>query len=193
MHGADGSRPADPPEKIAIEGASLRLLTPHIDDRGALTELMRMSWLSDMPQPKQWNFTRSHPNVLRGVHVHAVHWDFLIFLDGKATVGLVDFRTGSATYRKTQVLRLGGEPLSLLTIQPGIGHGFYFPDGGTYIYGLSSYWDPVNDEFGCRWDDPALGLVWGIEATPILSPRDDSAGTAGQMLKEMRGKAPWCE
>jgi dTDP-4-dehydrorhamnose 3,5-epimerase len=28
-----------------------------------------------------------------------------------------------------------------------------------------------NDEFGVAWNDPALGLTWGVEA-PIVSARD---------------------
>lgn len=178
--------------KLAIEDVSLRPLISHSDDRGEVTELMRLSWLKDEPQPLQWNFARSRANVLRGVHVHITHWDFLIFLEGEARLGLVDLRQDSKTYRTAQIVQMHGEALSLVTIPPGIGHGFYFPAGGNYVYGLSSYWDPVNDEFGCLWDDPALGLDWKINASPILSPRDKTAGTLKQMMKKLQGKAEWC-
>jgi dTDP-4-dehydrorhamnose 3,5-epimerase len=41
------------------------------------------------------------------------------------------------------------------------------------MYGVSA-WDP-DDEFGVRWDDPALGIPWPVEASRgVLSARDSA-------------------
>lgn len=170
----------------AIDSVELRELRTHADDRGALTELMRESWMAGTPPPVQFNYVRSLANVLRGVHLHVRHWDYLIVPEGKATIGLVDLRPRSTTFRKTQVVRMRGDAMCLLTIPPGVAHGFHFTEAGVFLYGLSDYWDPVNDELACQWDDPALGLDWGIPGTPVLSERDASAGPLSAMLAQAR-------
>jgi len=175
-----------------IEGVSLRPLASHPDERGELTEVLRLAWLGEAPPPRQWNYVRSGANVLRGVHVHVTHWDFLVVLEGEAWIGLVDLRRGSKTCGNARIVRMSGDAKALLTVCPGVAHGFYFPRGGVFTYGLSHYWDPENDEFGCRWDDPALGLAWGLERAPLLSPRDESAGSLAEMLTALEGKAGWC-
>lgn len=179
-------------EALPIEGVSLRPLRSLPDDRGELTELLRVSWLGDGPPPRQWNYVRSRENVLRGVHVHVTHWDFLVVLEGEAWIGLVDLRRGSKSYRNARIVKMRGDAKALLTVRPGVAHGFYFPRASAYTYGLSHYWDPEHDEFGCRWDDAALGLDWGITGPPLLSPRDQSAGSLDDMLRALEGKANWC-
>jgi len=177
---------------LAIEGLTLRRLVTHADERGALTEMMRTSWLADAPFPVQWNYVRSKGNVLRGVHVHVRHWDYLVIPEGEATIGLVDLRKDSPTFRLAQTILMSDVQMSLLVIPPGIAHGFYFARDGVFTYGLTHYWDPVGDEFGCRWNDPALGLHWGEVEAPLLSPKDRSAGSLDELLTQLRGKADWC-
>ena len=41
------------------------------------------------------------------------------------------------------------------------------------FYLVDSYYDGT-DEWGVAWDDPDVGLDWGIEGVPILSPRDQN-------------------
>jgi len=154
---------------------------------------MRLTWLGDAPMPVQWNHVRTNPNVLRGIHVHVTHWDLLVVSEGEATIGLVDLRKKSNTYRKSRIVRMRGDAMSVISIPPGIAHGFHFPRGGVFIYALSHYWDPIGDEFACRWDDPALALDWGCVETPVLSPRDESAGSLEELLRTLKGKAGWCE
>ncbi len=71
-------------------------------------------------------------------------------------------------------------------IPPGVAHGFYFPDGGMFALGMNVYWEE-SDEFGCRWDDPTLGLKWGA-AAPIVSERDANAGTLADLESQLDGK-----
>jgi dTDP-4-dehydrorhamnose 3,5-epimerase len=146
-----------------IDGVVIVDLTTHEDDRGALTEVFR-----DVPEidiaPVQWNFVRSRAGVLRGVHAHVRHTDYLIVLEGSAIVGMKDLRPDSPTRNVTMMLRLDGDTLRALVIPPGVAHGFYFERPTLHLYAVDCYWDPV-DELGCAWDDPGLNIPW-----PCLSP-----------------------
>ncbi len=158
---------------VLPSGVALRQLQPHADDRGAFTELFRSSWGLGVA-PVQWNAVRSEANVLRGVHAHARHWDYLTVPIGRAEVGLHDLRDNSPTAGLAGLVELGGEAPVGLTIPPGVAHGFYFHETSLHVYAVSHEWDP-EDELGCRWDDPALDIPWPCD-DPLLSTRDASLG-----------------
>src|SRR5678815_1976376 len=99
-------------------------LVTHGDVRGRFTELLRMSGVSG-PTPIQWNAVESQRNVLRGVHVHIVHWDYFFLVRGEMQLGLHDMRPESTTYRLSAMIRLVGSELCGVTIPPGVAHGFY--------------------------------------------------------------------
>ncbi|MGH8499716.1 MAG: dTDP-4-dehydrorhamnose 3,5-epimerase family protein [Methylococcales bacterium] len=48
-----------------------------------------------------------------------------------------------------------------------------FPVDSLYLYSVSNYWD-MNDELGCRWNDPDIGIDWPAD-TLCLSERDRNA------------------
>ena len=52
-------------------------------------------------------------------------------------------------------------------------HGFFSVTNLTLIYVVDSYYDGA-DELGVAWNDPALGLDWGLSPglQPALSDRD---------------------
>jgi dTDP-4-dehydrorhamnose 3,5-epimerase len=156
-------------------------LTPHVDSRGRFTEIYRESW-NTRPSYVQWNCVQSDARVLRGVHVHAVHDDYLVVAAGTLVLGLHDIRPESATRGRSEIIIIeAGQPLGV-AIPPGVCHGFYFPVPSVHIYAVSSYWN-IEDELGCRFDCPELGLNWP-DRTPQLSERDKSAGDYAQMCQE---------
>ena len=55
-------------------------------------------------------------------------------------------------------------------IPPGVGHGFAALTDLTLTYLVDSYYNPA-DELGVAWDDPELGVDWGL-ADPVVSARD---------------------
>ena len=150
-------------------GVGLRLLPTHPDRRGSLTEVFRAEWNSGS-FPVQWNFVESSARVLRGVHAHVKHSDYLSLLSGHASIGLYDLREGSPTKGLNAMIEMRGKEPSALFIPPGVAHGFYFHEASTHVYSVSEYWDPA-DELGCHWADPALGLIWP-DASPLISERD---------------------
>lgn len=163
-----------------LDGVTITQLQAHCDHRGVFTEIFRASWPTDV-KPLQWNVVSSRPNVLRGFHVHVRHTDYLLVLSGELVLGLKDIRADSLTAGQTQMLVLRPEAPAAVTMAPGVAHGFYFPKASMHIYGVSHYWN-MEDELGCRWDDPEIGLDWPTQA-PLLSERDEKAGSFADMVE----------
>jgi dTDP-4-dehydrorhamnose 3,5-epimerase len=159
-------------------GVQVQPLRPHADARGVFTELFRAEWPTGI-SPVQWNAVHSEAGVLRGVHVHTRHSDYLTVVTGTMLLGLYDLRRDSPTSGVSAMLTLGEGSHHGVTLPPGVCHGFYFPVPAMTIYAVSHYWDQA-DELGCRFDDPELGLSWPT-ATPLLSDRDRVAGSVAEM------------
>jgi dTDP-4-dehydrorhamnose 3,5-epimerase len=164
-------------------GVKLRQLTPHEDERGCFMEVFRDEWNTDVA-PVQWNAVRSEPGVLRCVHVHAVHDDYLLLYAGRAAIGLCDLRLGSPTEHMAALVEMSGDQPAALTIPHGVAHGFYFHEPSVHIYAVSHFWD-TTDELGCRWDDPDLGIPWPLESAR-LSDRDAALGPLSALLANLR-------
>lgn len=167
-------RGAPVPEPTAITGVNLHRLTSHHDHRGSFTESFREEWGLGW-RPLQWNVVRSAANVLRGVHMHRRHSDYLLVIDGRATIGLCDLRAGSPTESVATALAMdASQAFVAVEIPPGVAHGFYFHTPAMHMYAVSHYWDEA-DELGCQWNDSGLGIAWPMHA-PTLSPRDAALG-----------------
>lgn len=85
-------------EANGIVNVAVLALNPMVDIRGSLCEVHRDEWRAG-PRPVQWDFLISDSNVLRGVHVHVLRWDYIIVLDGYGTIGLKDLRRDQALQR----------------------------------------------------------------------------------------------
>src|SRR5438034_110666 len=89
---------------------------------------------------------------------------------GRARVVLHDLREGSPTEGGTLTLDIGDGDERGVFIPPGVAHGFAALTDLTLTYLVDRYYDP-EDELGVAWDDPAIGVDWGV-AEPVLSARD---------------------
>lgn len=172
---------SDPIAGTLPDGVRLARLEPHCDDRGSFLELFRREWDTGV-DPVQWNAVKSEAGVLRGVHVHPRHDDYLTLVSGRVTVGLCDLRPGSPTVDAAACVELDQERPTAVSIPHGVAHGFYFHLPSTHIYAVSHYWD-VADELGCRWDDPDLGIPWPQDDARI-SARDKALPS----LEVLRGE-----
>jgi len=167
-------------------GVRLHSLTRHKDQRGAFTEIFRDSWDTGV-KPVQWNIVSSHAGVLRGVHVHIKHDDYLTLLQGRVSIGLRDLRSGSPTAGVATLVEMRGDALTAITIPPGVAHGFYFfHRPSIHIYSVSEYWN-LADELGCHWADPALQIPWPITSAS-LSERDAAAPALSVLMAQLE---PW--
>jgi len=151
---------------VLPDGVRLRALVAHVDERGAFCELHRGEWETGVA-PLQWNAVRSAAGVLRGVHVHPRHDDYLVVYAGRATVGLRDLRGGEP---RPSCIEVDGSEPTAITIPHGVAHGFYFHEPSIHIYAVSHYWDSA-DELGCHWADPELGIPWPVREA-VVSERD---------------------
>ncbi len=168
-------------------GTLLRTLEPHADDRGCFTELYRSEWDTGVA-PIQWNAVRSEAGVLRGVHVHLRHDDYLTVPAGRASVGLRDLRSGSPTEGLAAIVELGADRQAALAIPHGVAHGFYFHEPSLHVYAVTHYWDP-SDELSCRWDDPDLEIPWPVQSAQV-SERDAASPSLRELLEELAPSQP---
>jgi dTDP-4-dehydrorhamnose 3,5-epimerase len=166
-------------------GTALVPLEPHRDERGVFTELYRVEWATGVA-PVQWNAVRSEAGVLRGVHVHIRHDDYLTVPFGRASVGIRDLRRGSPTEGLAIVIELGAERPAALVIPHGVAHGFYFHEPSLHVYAVSEYWDP-EDELGCHWADPELAIPWPTGSASV-SERDEQSPPLSDLLARLE---PW--
>jgi dTDP-4-dehydrorhamnose 3,5-epimerase len=167
-------------------GVVVRPLEPHADDRGTFTEIFRAAWDSSI-DGVQWNVVRSAAGVLRGVHVHPRHDDYLTVLEGSATIGLLDLREDARDAVGTTV-DLRADAPSAITIPHGVAHGFYFHEPSLHVYAVSTYWN-IQDELGCRWDDPELRIPWPMSEA-VISERDASLPALDGLRAQLRAARP---
>lgn len=164
------------------DGVVAHKLQANTDDRGVFTELFREEWTQSI-RPIQWNAVRSNQGVLRGVHVHPRHSDYLTLAAGQMTLGLCDLRPESPTYKLALALDIDAADPQAVEIPPGVAHGFYFAQESIHVYAVSHYWD-MADELGCRWDDPALGIPWRHSEAQI-SARDQQLQSLAELEVEL--------
>jgi dTDP-4-dehydrorhamnose 3,5-epimerase len=169
-------------------GVSLTKLETHHDHRGSLTEIFRVGWIDPDASPAQWNFTVSEAGVLRGVHLHLSHTDYLVVAEGRADIGLRDVRRGSPTDGLATIVAMNAEEPSALTIPPGVIHGLHFRERSIVLYGLSEEWD-LADDLACRWDDPDVGIPCGV-TSPTISERDAGAPSLRDLLAAVEHAQP---
>lgn len=158
-------------ESTVIKDVYIATLKPLADERGRFMETFRKEWF---PQRSwdiiQTNRSDSKAGVLRGLHYHFQQVDYWYVVAGKIRAGLYDLRAGSLTYGAAQTIEMGEENQLGVFIPVGVAHGFVALTDVTLIYVVDNYYNG-NDEFGVAWNDPALGLIWGVES-PIVSGRD---------------------
>ena len=66
---------------------------------------------------------------------------------------------------------LSGTNHRQLYIPPGFAHGFCVLSADAhFVYKCTDFYAP-GDEYGLRWDDPALHIDWPL-AVPFMSERD---------------------
>lgn len=86
----------------------------------------------------------------------------------------VDLRPSSPTYKKWVAVELSESDKRQLLIPRGFGHGFLtLTDGVEVLYKADNPYSP-EAEGGIRWNDPELGVDWGIKV-PLLSEKDSRA------------------
>jgi dTDP-4-dehydrorhamnose 3,5-epimerase len=87
----------------------------------------------------------------------------------------VDIRKGSPTFGKWFGIELSADNKKQLLIPQGFAHGFMtLTDDVEVQYKVDELYAPECDR-GITWNDPAIGIGWPIDISPVLSAKDEKA------------------
>ena len=124
----------------------------------------------------QDNMSRSGYGVLRGLHLQNpfTQGKLVTAFRGRVLDVAVDVRVGSPRFGRHVVVELSEENRRQLWVPRGFAHGFaVLSDTADFFYKCDDFYSP-KDEVSIRWNDPAIGINWGVE-TPSLSAKDANA------------------
>lgn len=125
----------------------------------------------------QDNHSRSRKGVLRGLHYQIAHSQGKLV---RVTAGAVydvavDIRKRSPTFGQWFGIELTADNKRQMWIPPGFAHGFVVTsDDAEFLYKTTDYWAPEHER-AILWNDPAIGVAWPLDVTPLLSPKDQAA------------------
>ncbi len=124
----------------------------------------------------QDNESMSKKGVLRGLHFQNEPYaqaKMVRVVRGKVLDVAVDIRPESPTFGKYVATELSGENHRQMFIPKGFAHGYLvLEDNTVFQYKCDEYYHPES-EGGIAWDDPQIGIEWGVETDDvILSDKD---------------------
>ncbi len=178
------------PSMIDVEDTAIpevKLITPRRfgDARGWFSE----TWTRPKMQAAGFGFDFMQDNhsfsaqthTLRGLHYQApslAQTKLVRVARGSVLDVAVDIRVGSPTYLKWVSAELSAENGAQLLVPKGFLHGFLTLQPDTEVlYKVDAPYSAEADGT-VRFDDPTLGVDWGIDQkTAVLSDRDAAAPT----------------
>lgn len=123
---------------------------------------------------KHDKFSRSHRNVLRGIHGDNKTWKLVTCVYGSIQQVVVDCRKESDTYTTYESYCINDEDQYSILIPPRLGNAHYVNSKvAIYHYKLAYDGDYIDaeEQFTYKWNDPIFNIVWPTDK-PILSARD---------------------
>lgn len=129
----------------------------------------------------QDNQSCSTKGVLRGLHFQKQfpQTKLVRVIKGSVFDVAVDLRKESKTYGKWHGVELTEENKKQFFIPKGFAHGFLvLSDVAEFCYKCDDFYHP-NDEGGLAWNDPAIGIDWGV-----VGNYNGSASAEGYALKD---------
>lgn len=173
-------------KKTEFDG--LLILQPKIfkDERGLFFESWNESVFKSLGiniSFIQDNQSVSKKNVLRGLHFqnHPDGQGKLVRVSkGSALDVVLDLRKDSKTFGKHFKYKLSDQNSTMIWIPQGFAHGFIALEENTvFQYKCDALYNPESEEC-IAWNDPSLGIDWGIN-NPIVSSKDQE----GKLFKEV--------
>lgn len=152
------------------------------DDRGFFSETWNATRMA--AAGLHYDFVQDNHSIsssvgtLRGLHMQTPpHAQAKLVRCGRGALidVAVDIRKGSPTYGKWYAEELSFENGKQLMIPAGFLHGFVTLSPDTEIvYKCTGFYAPDCDR-AVRFDDPDIGIDWGLNQPPILSDKDRAA------------------
>lgn len=103
--------------------------------------------------------------TLRGLHFQTPPYGqskLVRVLHGRIRDVVVDLRHGSPTFGRHCAIEISAAAGNQIFVPVGFAHGFLTLEADTEVlYKVTNYYSPAHDK-GLLWNDPALGIDWGI-------------------------------
>ena len=152
------------------------------DDRGYFYETFNRSRFAEQSGIEidfvQDNESKSRYGVVRGLHFQRDEFaqtKLVHVAKGKILDVAVDIRKNSPTYGKYVATELSDVNHRQLYIPRGFAHGFsVLSEEAVFQYKCDNYYAP-HAEGGILWNDPAIGIDWGLPAEDVLLSAKDAA------------------
>ncbi|GAB2772258.1 dTDP-4-dehydrorhamnose 3,5-epimerase [Hymenobacter luteus] len=171
---------------FAIQGVVEILPRVFGDARGAFFESFSAQKMTEAGIVGEWvqdNQSRSDRGVVRGLHFQKPPYTqakLVRVAQGRALDVIVDIRRDSPTYGQHLMVELDSERYNMLYVPPGFAHGFTaLEDNTLFLYKCTNYYAPQS-EGGLLWNDPTLGIQWGVE-NPTVSAKDQILPTLAEL------------
>ena len=170
-------------QKTKIPGVVIIQPKVYGDNRGYFCETFKAPDFAAAGLPvnfvqdnESWSAKRG---VLRGMHFQkgdCAQAKLVRVARGRVLDVAVDIRPGSPTFGRFEKVELSAENKRMFFIPRGFAHGFLvLEDDTVFQYKCDNYYAPAS-EGSFRWDDPEVGIDWGVDpATVILSEKDSKA------------------
>jgi dTDP-4-dehydrorhamnose 3,5-epimerase len=166
---------------IATDLPEVLIIEPQLfgDERGFFLETYQLARYNAVGIGRpfvQDNMSRSDYGVLRGLHLQnpMTQGKLVSALRGRVLDVAVDVRLGSSNFGRHVAVELSEENRRQLWVPRGFAHGFVvLSETADFFYKCDNLYSP-DDEISVRWNDPAIGISWGVES-PSLSAKDAAA------------------
>lgn len=153
--------------KAPIEGLYVIEPSVHGDSRGYFMETYNKRDMEEAGLDMDFvqdNQSMSTKGVLRGLHFQKQYpqGKLVRVINGSVFDVAVDVRKGSKSYGKWFGIELSAENKKQFYIPGGFAHGFLvLSDAAEFCYKVTDFYHPA-DEGGIAWNDPEIGIDWGI-------------------------------
>ncbi|NRG18536.1 dTDP-4-dehydrorhamnose 3,5-epimerase [Rhizobiales bacterium] len=175
---------------------SIKILRPpiHGDDRGFFSETYNKRTLLeagvDIDFVQDNHAFSAEKGTVRGLHFQTPPYaqDKLVRVVRGAILDVaVDLRVGSPTFGRHVSAVISAKDWNQILVPVGFAHGLVTLEPDTEVlYKVSNYYSPEHDK-GLLWNDPALGIDWGIDpASAILSEKDRRHPTLAELPEYFR-------
>lgn len=165
--------------KIPISLPDVFVLEPRVfsDERGFFFESYNQRLMADVGITESFvqdNHSCSSRSVLRGLHYQVKHpqGKLVRVVEGEIVDVAVDLRRHSATFGRSEAVRLSGENKRMLWIPVGFAHGFrVLSERAHVLYKATDFYAPEYERT-LAWNDPQLKIDWQMQGEPIISAKD---------------------
>jgi dTDP-4-dehydrorhamnose 3,5-epimerase len=146
-----------------IEGVSATLLVAHCDDRGYLIEILRATDAEFTHFGQVYLVGDVKASTIRAFHKHDKLWDWFFISHGTAKFVLVDDRPESSTYGHMQTLVTGSRNPLMITVPPGVYHGWMALEDDTQLVSVASEVYNRDNPDEVRIPPESFGDVWSVK------------------------------